>query len=242
MDDLCAVCQSPVGSVEERRKLGMKSGMPTVCLACGNVTMLDAELGLRELPEAELEQLLADNAVIRYVRNDVLSEDTTDGTSCPGCGGKLNVAVGRDTRQAVQPHNPGFCPGCLSIVLITFDMRLRLATAEERDELLRRPDLPPSVRHALLGATAIKTKPRTCPSCFQTLSNVSGMGYRKADAQPKPGDRVICDVCAAILVFTDDGGMRLATDEERAELLTAHPEVGDYMNQIVAEASRRNQA
>jgi RNase P subunit RPR2 len=242
MGDLCSVCKSPVGNPDERAQNGMKPGMPTVCLACGDVAMLDDALGMRELKEDELEQLMADYPVVKLVRNDVLSKDATDGSSCPGCGGVLNIPIGQDPRSSVQPHNPGFCPACQAILLITFDLRLRLATDEERDELLRSPDLPPAVRHALLGATGIETEPRTCPSCFQTLRNVSRMGYQKAEAQPEPDDRTICDVCGAILVFTDDGGMRLATDEERAELLTTHPEVGDYINQVIAEASRRNQA
>jgi hypothetical protein len=59
-----------------------------------------------------------------------------------------------------------------------------------------------------------------CPACGKKLDSASSFWD---DGPPSSGDVMVCFGCAEPLVFTDDHALRVATPEERAEIM-ADPE------------------
>ena len=57
-------------------------------------------------------------------------------------------------------------------------------------------------------------------------------------SRPKPGDASVCLYCAALCVFTADGGLRIPTEEETASML-ADPFVIKILETVVAVGVRR---
>lgn len=53
---------------------------------------------------------------------------------------------------------------------------------------------------------------RVCPDCHRLHEAKFGVGGYEHD--PEPGSLSICYYCSAFLVFTEDMGFRLLTDEE----------------------------
>jgi hypothetical protein len=67
---------------------------------------------------------------------------------------------------------------------------------------------------------------RTCPRCGSKNN-----GYTQAtgdERAPEPGDVSLCWECGGMNIFTDDGKVRLPTEEERNHLL-AQPDVLEAM-------------
>lgn len=54
-----------------------------------------------------------------------------------------------------------------------------------------------------------------CPQCHKILDAATGV---EGARPPKPNDFTVCVYCQSWLLFTDDLGLRLATDEDTAKL------------------------
>jgi len=52
-----------------------------------------------------------------------------------------------------------------------------------------------------------------CPHCGYTL-DAHGTVPGEPDSAPSPGDATVCIGCGGVLVFTEELGLRAATDEE----------------------------
>lgn len=57
----------------------------------------------------------------------------------------------------------------------------------------------------------------TCPHCRKPINAVSGVGMDPMK-RPKPGDLSLCFYCAEFSLFTQDGSLRILTDEEREQV------------------------
>lgn len=57
-----------------------------------------------------------------------------------------------------------------------------------------------------------------CPACGREIDAASNIDPQGNGSMPGPGDLSICIGCATPLVFTDDYGLRLATEEEAKEI------------------------
>ena len=240
--DECPTCTAPIGSVEERQQLGLRPDYPVVCSKCSCIMKLDENLHVVEVPEAELEAYFEKFPYVETLRYDVLCENFTDGSACPGCGTPIrNISAARQGDD-IQPGAFSVCGDCGAVTRFTFDMRLRLASDKERVAFICHPSLPPQIRAILLSKTGVETAARSCPRCFMPLTKVSQMGYGRPDTLPQPGDQSICDHCASLLVFTEDGGLRAASKEETTQAIEREPAIQAFMDQVLAAASRKNQS
>jgi hypothetical protein len=61
-----------------------------------------------------------------------------------------------------------------------------------------------------------KVEPVTCPRCLMRMDGLTHIG--PGMALPDPGDVTLCAYCEALLVYTDDGTVRLATEDEQVEM------------------------
>lgn len=76
-----------------------------------------------------------------------------------------------------------------------------------------------------------------CPKCSATLDGVTSV--RGKDESPDQGDFTLCIYCATPLRFTDGLGLRLATEDDLAELDPTQREGLDHVAQVVGEALAR---
>jgi hypothetical protein len=54
-----------------------------------------------------------------------------------------------------------------------------------------------------------------CPACGHTLTAAESISH---DETPRAGDCSVCIKCATPLLFTDDGALRMCSDEDLANL------------------------
>ena len=73
-----------------------------------------------------------------------------------------------------------------------------------------------------------------CPSCGVGITGMAG------DVDAIPGEAVICVSCRAIVIFGDQGGLRMPTEAEMDELLT-RPDIIQSIK-LVAEFHRQHGA
>jgi RNase P subunit RPR2 len=63
-----------------------------------------------------------------------------------------------------------------------------------------------------------RVPPSQCPRCKQTLRAATGIADTVDDTKPHPGAVTLCDQCGTWLVFTLEMHLRLATEEEIAQV------------------------
>lgn len=241
-EDKCFRCRQHLGTPEEHREAGAQPGNPFMCSRCAHLMVIGDNLELEDLSDEENEKILEAQPILKQMRADVLSTEFTDGSSCPGCKREIesSTPIGLGIRPI--PRALSACGSCGALAIYTFDMRLRLMTEEEAENAKQSPNLPPEVRAILLAHNKMDVDATLCPSCNSVLDKVSNADMSTPSRAPNPGDLSICDNCAALLIFVEGGGVRLATDEECEAIIKKMPEVGRYIAQAMSQGQIKYEA
>jgi hypothetical protein len=103
-----------------------------------------------------------------------------------------------------------------------------------------RPPALPSLRLARLLLRLMDPREgiteTQCPECGHVLDAAEAVD--DPEVRPSPGDLSICIKCSAILIFTEDMSIRLATDAELDELAEDSPELHRQVRSWAARAAR----
>lgn len=82
------------------------------------------------------------------------------------------------------------------------------------------------------------TKKNDCPICKHSLDRASYVDTGDTEVSPTSGDITICAYCSALLVFTDDLGVRIAKPEDTKALSNEHLERIRVIQSAVAGPAR----
>jgi len=143
---------------------------------------------------------------------------------CPRCGNLLDgiTSVGHENAPKPGENSVTVCCYCGQISFIEEGGALRIATAEEKESMLK---ADPMLHIAIHAAEAFRNVPEKsfCPNCGQECIGILGVGVGRPDLGTVVGTVAVCGYCADILIVEANFQLRPATIEEKKHQMATNP-------------------